>query len=91
MYAIGKLAKLSNTTVRTLRYYDQIGILKPSKTGDGGHRYYDENAVEKLHQIMTLKDMGFELDTIHDILTNFQKKTSKEFLQMRLEMIQRRS
>lgn len=39
MYAIGKLAKMSNITVRTLRYYDQIGLLKPTEAKDGGHRY----------------------------------------------------
>lgn len=86
MYSIGKLAKLSQVTVRTFRYYDEIGLLKPAKIGDGGHRYYDNEAIEKLHNIMMLKDIGFELETIHEIIAN-QVKSYKELLHMRLEII----
>ena len=87
MYSIGQLAKLSSTTVRTLRYYDEIGLLKPSNLSDGGHRYYEEKDVEVLHNILTLKELGFELETIKDILEN-QSKSSRELLELRLEMIQ---
>ena len=86
MYAIGKLAKISHLTVRTLRYYDEIGLLKPTKVEKNGHRYYDDRALARLHHIMLLKDMGFELETIHEITGN-QVKSTKELLNMRLEMI----
>lgn len=86
MYSIGKLAKLSNITVRTLRYYDEIELLKPTKIEVGGHRYYDDVALAKLHNIMMLKEMGFDLETIHEIIGN-QVKSSKELLLMRLEII----
>ncbi len=86
MYSIGQLAKLSKTTVRTLRYYDEIGLLKPSNLSEGGHRYYDEKDVEVLHNILTLKELGFELETIKSILMN-QSKSSRELLEMRLEII----
>lgn len=86
MFSIGKLAKMSNITVRTLRYYDEIGLLKPTETRDGGHRYYNEGMLAKLHNIMMLKEMGFELETIHGILDD-QVKSSKELLSIRLEII----
>lgn len=88
MYSIGNLAKMSNVTVRTLRYYDEIGLLRPTKIGNGGHRNYNDEALAKLHNIMMLKEMGFELETIHEILGN-QVKSSKELLHMRLEIIKK--
>lgn len=51
MYLIGQLAKESEPTVRTLRYYDEIGLLKPSLISEGGHRYYEEHDFIKLHSI----------------------------------------
>src|SRR5699024_4863606 len=86
MYSIGALAKLSNTTVRTLRYYDEIGLLKPSKLSEGSHRYYGEEAIEKLHNIITLKELGFELETIKQIVAE-EVKSSKELLHWRIELL----
>lgn len=87
MYSIGKLAKLNNITVRTLRYYDEVGLLKPTKIEESGHRYYDSQAALKLHNIIMLKEIGFELETIHEILTN-QVKSTKDLLHMRLQIIE---
>lgn len=86
MFSIGQLAKMSNLTVRTLRYYDEIGLLKPSRVSEGNHRYYDEKAVEKLQNIIFLKELGFDLETIRSILDE-TIKSSKELLELRLEMI----
>ncbi|MED4015566.1 MerR family transcriptional regulator [Sutcliffiella cohnii] len=86
MYTIGKLAKLSNVTVRTLRYYDEIGLLKPSVKTDGGHRQYTEEDVTTLHYIITLKELGFQLETIHEILKNKQI-ILEELLQLRLDIL----
>lgn len=86
MYPIGKLAKLNNVTVRTLRYYDEVGLLKPSKVSETGHRYYDSQAALRLRNIILLKEIGLELETIHEILAN-QIKSTKELLQMRLQII----
>ncbi|UOE95043.1 MerR family transcriptional regulator [Alkalihalobacillus sp. LMS39] len=55
MYTIGKLAELSGVTVRTLRYYDEIGLLTPSAKSEGGHRLYEEQALAQLHMIQYLK------------------------------------
>jgi DNA-binding transcriptional MerR regulator len=86
MYSIGHLAKISDMTVRTLRYYDEIGLLKPTTISKGGHRQYDDDAVEKLQNIMFLKEIGFDLETIRSIL-NENIKSSRELLQLRLEFI----
>ncbi|MFJ8064465.1 MerR family transcriptional regulator [Psychrobacillus sp. NPDC096426] len=87
MYSIGNLAKLSNTTVRTLRYYDEIGLLAPSQLSEGGHRYYEEKDVIKLHYIKLLKEMGFSLNSIRQMLED-QHLSHKEALTMQLKVLE---
>jgi DNA-binding transcriptional MerR regulator len=66
---IGELAKLVNITVRTLRYYDNIGLLTPSDYKEGGHRLYSLDDYKRLQQIQSLKFLGFSLKSIEDLLT----------------------
>ncbi|QFF98965.1 MerR family transcriptional regulator [Psychrobacillus glaciei] len=87
MYSIGNLANMSNSTVRTLRYYDEIGLLTPSYLSDGGHRYYEEKDVIKLHYIKVLKEMGFNLISIRQMLEN-QNLSHKEALAMQLKVLE---
>lgn len=61
---VGELAKRMNTTVRTLQYYDKEGILSPSAESKGGRRLYSDKDVIELHQIQSLKYLGFSLDDI---------------------------
>ncbi|KNE20307.1 MerR family transcriptional regulator [Virgibacillus pantothenticus] len=68
MYTIGKLSKKTGVTVRTLDYYDEIGLLQPQSTTEGGHRLYGEEEVFRLEQILSLKFLGFSLDKIQCIL-----------------------
>ena len=69
MIHINEVAKQTKITVRTLRYYDQIGLLKaPSKT-EGGHRLYSEEELKKLQYIQFLKGMGYKLQDIKDMLS----------------------
>lgn len=65
---IGELASMTGITVRTLHYYDEVGLLKPSKITETGHRLYEMQSVTTLYQIMSLKDMGFNLDEINDLI-----------------------
>ncbi|WP_166462385.1 MerR family transcriptional regulator [Psychrobacillus vulpis] len=88
MYSIGSLAKLSTTTVRTLRYYDEIGLLKPTNISDGGHRYYEEKEVTKLLYIKMLKEIGFPLTSIHYMLA-YQNLDHKEALMMQLALLEK--
>ncbi|MGM1045767.1 MAG: MerR family transcriptional regulator [Bacillota bacterium] len=67
---IKEVAKQTNITVRTLRYYDQIGLLTaPSKT-EGGHRLYSEEELKKLQYIQFFKGMGYKLLDIKDMLSD---------------------
>jgi len=61
---VGALAKKMNTTVRTLQYYDKEGILSPSTESEGGRRLYTDKDIIRLHQIQSMKYLGFTLDDI---------------------------
>lgn len=87
MYSIGNLAKLSNSTVRTLRYYDEIGLLTPFQLSEGGHRYYEEKDVIKLQYIKVLKEIGFSLITIREML-EYQYLSHKDALTMQLKVLE---
>jgi len=66
---IGEVAKKMNTTVRTLQYYDKEGVLTPSAESNGGRRIYTDRDIIKLHQIQSMKYLGFSLDDIKNKLT----------------------
>lgn len=59
MYLVKEVAKLSGVSVRTLHHYDRIGLLKPSKVAKNGYRYYDDDSLRKLQQILFLKSWIF--------------------------------
>lgn len=65
---VGEVAKKMDVTVRTLQHYDKEGLLSPSATSDGGRRLYTDKDIVKLHQILSLKHLGFSLDDIRDRL-----------------------
>ena len=67
-YLIREFAGLTRVTVRTLHYYDQVGLLKPSFERPNGYRVYTDADLLKLQQIVTLKFMGFSLDEIRRLL-----------------------
>ena len=65
---VGEVAKKMNTTVRTLQYYDKEGVLSPSAESGGGRRLYTDKDIIKLHQIQSMKYLGFSLDDIKNRL-----------------------
>ena len=67
-YSIKELSHLAGVSTRTLRYYDEIGLLKPSRVTDGGYRYYGQAEVAALQQILFYRERGFELKTVQRIL-----------------------
>lgn len=67
-YTIQKLAKLAGISTRTLRYYDEIGLLKPARINSSGYRIYGSKEVDILQQIMFYRNMGVELSSIKQIL-----------------------
>ncbi len=69
MFKIGDFSKLSQVSVKTLRYYDEIGLLKPSEIDRfTGYRYYTAAQLSRLHRILALKDLGLALEQIGRML-----------------------
>lgn len=64
IYTVKQLADLAGVSRRTLHYYDEIGLLKPSEIGDNGYRYYDDEQVLRLQQILFFRELGLSLDEI---------------------------
>lgn len=69
-YSIQELSKLSGVTTRTLRWYDQIGLLKPSRVAESGYRYYGSREVDRLQDILYYRALGVELARIRECLDN---------------------
>lgn len=67
---VGEVAKKMNVTVRTLQYYDRKGLLSPSAESEGGRRLYTDKDVIILHQILSMKYLGFSLNDIKNRLTS---------------------
>ena len=69
-WKVGALARATGLTVRTLHYYDQIGLLQPSARLAGGHRLYDATDAARLYRIIRLRQLGFPLSQVADVLRN---------------------
>ena len=69
---VGKAAKKMGVTVRTLQYYDKKGLLSPSAESEGGRRLYTDKDLVILHQIISLKSLGFSLDDIKGRLISLE-------------------
>lgn len=84
---INKLAKLSGVSTRTLRFYDEIGLLKPAFYGDNQYRYYKEEQLLMLQQILFYRELDFSLHDIQDILSNdtFDKISSLQAHKARIQ------
>src|ERR671916_644740 len=69
MFKIGEFSKLVQVPVPTLRYYDQLGLLKPVAVDRfTGYRYYSASQLPRLHRILALKNLGFSLEQIGAVL-----------------------
>ncbi|KQZ27519.1 MerR family transcriptional regulator [Duganella sp. Root1480D1] len=69
MYTVKQLSDITGVTGRTLRYYDSIGLLKPSRVGDNGYRYYNEADLLRLQQVLFYREMDVPLAAIFDIMS----------------------
>lgn len=79
MYQIGEFSYICETTIKTLRYYDKINLLKPVKINPlTGYRYYSEKQINTLKKIKDLQLSGFSLDEIKDLLENENKEKLNE-------------
>jgi DNA-binding transcriptional MerR regulator len=69
MFTVKQLSKLAGVTPRTLHHYDAIGLLKPSRVGDNGYRYYGEESLLQLQQILFYRELDMPLEGIKKIMT----------------------
>ena len=68
-YTIKEIADLAGVTTRTLRFYDQEGLLSPAMTGENGYRLYDQNSLLRLQQILFFRELDVPLKDIHLLMT----------------------
>lgn len=93
MKTVSQVTKLTGISARTLQYYDEIDLLKPSELTASGYRLYSDEALEKLQQILFFKELGFKLQDIRELMNcpNYDKivafKKQKELLQLKRNRI----
>lgn len=80
MMTVNDVSKLTGVSIRTLQYYDTIGLLPPTKYTDAGYRLYDDTAMERLQQILFFKELEFPLKEIKRIINspNFDRNKALE-------------
>ena len=72
-FRIGQLANEVGKTVRTLHFYEELGLLSPAARSKGGFRLYDDSALDRIHWIERLQELGFSLTEIRDFLCEFHE------------------
>ncbi|MBT9776096.1 MerR family transcriptional regulator [Clostridium sp. MCC353] len=83
MMTVKQVSALTGVSVRTLQFYDEIGLFKPTTVTDAGYRLYDENALEILQQILFFKELDFTLKEIKTIMENPQFDKTEAFAKQR--------
>jgi len=95
MKTVNEVSKLTGVSIRTLQYYDQIGLLKPAEYTESGYRLYDDAALERLQQILLFRELEFPLKDIKNIVTgpDFDKtralEQQMELLELKKEHIEK--
>ena len=89
-YTVQKLARMTGVSPRTLRYYDEIGLLKPNRSSSSGYRIYGQAEVDMLQQILFYRELGLGLDQIREIVIDpgFDKMAALQ--KHRLNLCQKR-
>lgn len=89
-YTVQKLARLAAISTRTLRYYDEIGILKPARISSSGYRIYGQAEVDRLQQILFYRELGVGLDIIMDIVSAPEFDASEALKEHREQLLCKR-
>ena len=79
MFTVNEVSKIAGISIRTLQYYDKIGLLPPSGFTDSGYRLYDEISLEKLQTILLFRELEFPLNEIKKIIENPNFDRKKAF------------
>lgn len=86
MKTVNEVSRLTGVSIRTLHYYDEIGLLHPTQVTDAGYRLYDDTALEKLQHIMLFRELEFPLKEIKEILNSSDFDRNKA-LQQQIELL----
>ena len=86
MRTVKEISELAGISVRTLHYYDEIGLLKPTQKSDAGYRLYDDRALEILQQILFFREFDIPLKEIKAVLENPALERN-QILQMQRKML----
>jgi DNA-binding transcriptional MerR regulator len=89
-YTVRKLGKIAGISTRTLRYYDEIGILTPARINSSGYRIYGQVEVDRLQQILFYKELGVSLEIIKDIVTAESFNGTKALIEHREKLFEKR-
>lgn len=86
MLSVRQVSELTGVSVRTLHYYDEIGLLKPTEISDSGYRLYDDAAIDRLQQILLFRELEFPLKSIKQIMdsTSYNRQ---EALERQIELL----
>lgn len=85
-WSIQEIARVAGTTSRTLRHYDDVGLLPPSRVASNGYRHYDQDALVRLQRILLLRELGLSLTSIAEVLAGEQDTTAA--LHTHLELLE---
>jgi DNA-binding transcriptional MerR regulator len=89
-YTIQKLSRLAGVSTRTLRYYDEIGILKPARMSSSGYRIYGQAEIDMLQQILFYRELGICLEKIKEIVTSPSFDRTKALIEHREQLLNKR-
>lgn len=89
-YTVQKLGNMAGVSTRTLRYYDEIGILKPARINSSGYRIYGQTEVNRLQQILFYRELGIKLETIKEIVTAPSFDGAKALKEHRKQLLDKR-
>ena len=87
LYSTGEFAKIAGVTLRTIRYYDKIGLLKPTKVLNNGYRRYCNSDLITLQKIVSLKQLGFSLEEIYPLIQDNDKNSFKKSIQLQISLL----
>lgn len=79
MMTVNEMSKLTGVSIRTLQYYDTIGLLKPVGYTESGYRLYDDTSLERLQQILLFKELEFPLKEIKRIIMHLTLTETKHW------------
>ncbi|TDF95061.1 MerR family transcriptional regulator [Paenibacillus piri] len=89
-YTVQKLGRLAGISTRTLRYYDEIGILKPARVNSSGYRVYGQAEVDRLQQILFYRELGLRLDQISELVNSPSFNGTEALKQHREQLLDKR-